>query len=328
MAGKTAPKFLNDLLRFDPSSVRPGRNILLEHPPQYEGDSKGPSLVLDSGSCKHEYLGLPNHCNPPQLDERPQPHTKWMVAAMCKKCRIHLRLRVEYPPEAEPFSPCPTKDSPLHHLRLVDTNPNGVRYLFACSNTACLAFVAVEYAPPVLTQDDLHLLTDGQALDRRHRAVLDNDPDREGVRKASPSDVFFRLKRYVGDSLDEKNARRSFPAWNKRFMEAFGTDCDVLLQRLGFTKEGEGIEGDAKWKLPSPEPACNDLADTPMRNMLEWLVMELQILIDKYCASHATPNPSPRVSYQDAKPDLERTLSAQGCKTGCFVRFEVQADYQ
>lgn len=166
----------------------------------------------------------------------------------------------------------------------------------------------VTYEIPVLTKEDIKLLTDPQALTRRYEHVLEAYPDREGVRQATPGDVFFRLKRYVSDSLVEGNARRSFPARNKRFMEAFGTDCDLLLERLGFRK-GEDGNGEAQWQLPSPKPVDDP---DPLRPMLERLAIELLYLNDEYCASHALPNPS-RPSYQDSKVDFARTLSAQNC---------------
>lgn len=91
-------------------------------------------------------------------------------------------------------------------------------------------------------------------------------------------------------------------------MEAFGTDCDLLLYRMGFRK-AEDANGDDQWTIPSPKSIDNpDL----LRPMLERLVIELQYLIDDYCASHAAPNPS-RPTYRDAKADLARTLSAQDC---------------
>ncbi|KAH0273371.1 cysteine proteinase, partial [Aureobasidium melanogenum] len=89
-------------------------------------------------------------------------------------------------------------------------------------------------------------------------------------------------------------------------MEAFGTDCDLLLERLGFRK-GEDGNGEDQWQLPSPKPVDDP---DPLRPMLERLTVELLYLNDEYCASHALPNPS-RPSYQDSKVDFARTLSAQ-----------------
>lgn len=304
--GKTAPRFLQDLLRLDPQQS--SGNVLLDNPPEYDGQSRPPSLVLDRGSCKHEYITHLDRSNLPQLDERPTQHTRWKVAATCKKCRLYLTLTVHYPPGGC-IMPCPNESFPLHHLRHTSSSQTSPEYTFVCSSESCKAIVDVAYTRPVLSGDDLRLLTDEEALLRRYQEVLNNNPVREGVRQANPSDVYFRLQRYVSDSLDEKHARRSFPAWNKRFMEAFGTDCDEFLERLGFEQDNQDDE--KKWKLPCPKPAYDSLNVDPQRGMLERLIVELQVLIDQYCASHATPNPS-RVPWQQAKTDLERALSAQG----------------
>ncbi|TIA31590.1 cysteine proteinase [Aureobasidium pullulans] len=302
----TAPKFLHDLLRFDPQSIHANRNILIDDPPQYDGKARsGPALVLDRGSCKHEYYSHLERCNLPRLDESAQQDTCWKVAASCKKCRLYLTLSIDYP-ESGCKQPCPNQDYSLHHIRHIETNPSGVGYHFGCSNFGCQALVHVVYEAPVLSKEDVLLLSDGQALSRRHEAVLDNTPDREGVRLANPLDVYIRLKRYVSDSLLESNARRSFPARNKRFMEAFGTECDSLLLRLGFEKAEDG-DGEHQWKLPSPKPVHDS---DPLRLTLERLVLELQYLMDDYCASNAKPNP-PRPSYRDAK-DIDQAYKALG----------------
>lgn len=159
-----------------------------------------------------------------------------------------------------------------------------------------------------MSKEDILVLTDTEALKTRYEHVLEVSPDREGVRRATPLDVFTRFKRYVSDSLNEDNVRRSFPARNKRFMEAFGNDCDLLLYRMGFRK-AEDENGDDQWTIPSPKSV--DHPDS-LRPMLERLVIELQYLMDDYCASHAAPNPS-RPAYRDAKVDIARTLSAQDC---------------
>ncbi|CAD0085713.1 unnamed protein product [Aureobasidium mustum] len=302
--GKTAPKFLQDLLRLDPRSVVPNRNILIDHAPQFDGKARsGPPLVLDRGSCKHEYYSHLGCCNLPRLDESAQQDTCWKVAACCRKCRLYLTLSIDYP-ESGCVQPCPNRDHPLHHLRhtSTDTNPSRISYHFECSNLACQAHVHVTYETPVLSKEDILVLTDPQALTRRYEQVLEATPDREGVRQATPGDVFFRFKRYVSDSLIERNARRSFPARNKRFMEAFGTDCDSILHRIGF-RMGEDEKGEEQWHLPSPKPV--DDPDS-LRPMLERLAIELQYLNDEYCASHALPNPS-RPTYQAAKWILPMT---------------------
>jgi ubiquitin carboxyl-terminal hydrolase 25/28 len=299
---------LQDLLRFDPQAIH-ADNILLVDPPQYDGASKthGPPLVLDKGSCKHEYYTHLDRSSIPQIDEASQQDTHWKVAATCRKCRVYLSLSLNYP-ELGCKSPCPNRAFPLHHFRHEASYLSEDIYHFQCSNPDCQATILITFANPVLSKNEILLLTDEPALKSRYEAVLEATPDRAGVRLASPLDVFSRLKRYVSDSLIEDNARRTFPARNKRFAEAFGTDCDSVLYCLGF-ESGEDDNGEEIWKLPSPKPAHDP---DPLRLQLERLMIEVQFLIDDYCASHAAPNPS-RPNYRNAKVDLERTLSAQGC---------------
>ena len=319
--GKAAPKFLQDLLRLDPQSIVANRNILLDTPPQFDGKARtGPPLVLDRGSCKHEYYTHLDRCNLPRLDESAQQDTRWKVAASCRKCRLYLILSIDYP-ETGCRQPCPNRDFPLHHLRYTPSTSSQASYHSECSNSACQAHVHVAYEKPVLSKEDILVLTDAEALKRRYEHVLEATPDREGVRQATPLDVFTRFKRYVSDSLNDDNVRRSLPARNKRFMEAFGTDCDLLLYRMGFRK-AEDVNGDDQWTIPSPKPI-----DDPdlLRPMLERLVIELQYLMDEYCASHAAPNPS-RPTYRDAKADLARTLSAQDCMTTFSYSIAIHAN--
>lgn len=80
-------------------------------------------------------------------------------------------------------------------------------------------------------------LTDTERLKRAYESMLASQPNREGLKQATPIDVLSRLRKYVKDSLNPEHSRRSFPADNKRFGEAFGVygrDCSTLLTRLGF----------------------------------------------------------------------------------------------
>jgi ubiquitin carboxyl-terminal hydrolase 25 len=83
----------------------------------------------------------------------------------------------------------------------------------------------------------LTLLTTPELLKSRYEALFQEDPNREGIRLATPIDPLHRLQKYVRDSLNIQHNRRQFPANNKRFQEAFGLegqDCADLLRRLGF----------------------------------------------------------------------------------------------
>lgn len=234
--GKTAPKLFQDFLLFDPLKTTPNRNLLADHPPPVgEGPQIGPSI----GSCKHEYTTKSSQSVTPPLDLRPDGTTQYKVATVCKKCRIHADVRIDY---ARSTNPCPNSEYPLHHFQRLkgqsdDQTTDSIRWAWQCSAPQCQASLQICFRRGRLTEKERNLLTDTEQLKRRYEAVLRDDPNRDGVRQATPMEALVRLRKYVKDSLDPKHGRRSFPANNKRFMEAFGVhgeDCRPLIERLGF----------------------------------------------------------------------------------------------
>lgn len=82
--------------------------------------------------------------------------------------------------------------------------------------------------------DSIDLLTNEDKLNRRYRAILDEDPERKDVVITTATDALHRLKRYTDDSLTPTHGKRQFPAHNKKFLGAFGEDCHDFLVDLGF----------------------------------------------------------------------------------------------
>ena len=139
-------------------------------------------------------------------------------------------------------------------------------------------------------------MTDTSKLRARFDAVVQEDPEREGIRLATPVDALTRLRRYIKDALNPEHDKRVFPGNNKRFMEAYGLhggDCRDLLQRLGFrynVREAVYLmdvwgtngpqEDERSWTLPNP-PRIEDRlgADgSDLRELLEDWEMELLAL--------------------------------------------------
>jgi ubiquitin carboxyl-terminal hydrolase 25/28 len=149
---------------------------------------------------------------------------------------------------------------------------------------------------PRISAADRNLLTDTSKLRARFDAVVQEDPEREGIRLATPVDALTRLRRYIKDALSPEHDKRVFPGNNKRFMEAYGLhgwDCRDLLQRLGFRYNvREAVyhtnasiingsqEEEGSWTLPNP-PTIEDRlgADgSGLRELLEDWEMELLAL--------------------------------------------------
>jgi ubiquitin carboxyl-terminal hydrolase 25/28 len=331
--GKTAPKLLADFLQFDPQK-NIGGNILTIHPPPV-GEGQAPTPHRDA--CKHEYTVKSTQSVAPPLDARPEPSSNYKLAVVCKKCRLHVDIRLNYQQATEP---CPTSENQLHHFQradgLDDTSHAHIRYGWQCSNATCQALLTTTFKLPRISAADRNLLTDTSKLRARFDAVVQDGPEREGIRLATPVDALTRLRRYIKDALKPEHDRREFPANNKRFMEAYGLhgqDCRDLLQRLGFRynvreeanhrdiSEAYGPqEEDATWTLPSP-PLVDDRSGadgSSLRELLEDWEIELLALAWRTAEEMNIVNPVAGEGWTTAQRDLERVLGAQGCKSIAF----------
>jgi len=232
--GKTAPKLYQDFLVFDPLNAGKSNVLADFSPPVGEGVQLAPAI----GSCKHDYTTKQSQSITPPLDLRPDGTTHYKLATICKKCRVHAGVRVNY---ARSTNPCPNSEHPLHHFRRVRAEDVGtqerVEFGWQCSAPQCRASLRVTYRPSRIQPEQKDLLTNTELLKRRYEAILQQEPTREGIRQATPLDCLSRLRKYIKDSLKPEHDKRVFPANNKRFMEAFGVhghDCQELLQWLGF----------------------------------------------------------------------------------------------
>ena len=231
--GKLAPKLHQDFLVFDPVKGVP--SVLADFtPPHGEGAQLAPPI----GSCKHEYVTKASQSVPPPLDLRQQDTEIYTLAAVCKKCRLHADVRIDY---SRATNPCPTSDHPLHHFQRVSQYDrkkiDRIQYAWQCSEEECQASLFIIYRKSRLDDEEMHLLQDPELLKSRYDALLKDDPAREGIKLATPMDALSRLRRYIKDSLLPQHSKRQIPANNKRFQEAYGIngeDCGELLEWLGF----------------------------------------------------------------------------------------------
>lgn len=231
--GKTAPKLYRDFLLFDPLKVSHGRNVLVDHPPPV---GEGPQFGYQPGACAHEYATKHAQSILPPLDLRSDGATQFKLAVVCRMCRLHADIYINC---SHSTKPCPNEQYPLHHFQFLSDAPDAqrIKYIWQCSSRACAAHLQITFRQPRLTEKDRDLLCNTDRLRRRYETIKANEPEREGMRLATPIDALTRLRRYIRDSLDANQTRRSIPANNKRFQEAFGWlggDCKELLTRLGF----------------------------------------------------------------------------------------------
>ncbi|KAK5125256.1 hypothetical protein LTR85_000932 [Meristemomyces frigidus] len=316
--GKTAPKILKDFLLFDPLKTAPKRNLLFDHPPPV---GEGQQLAPQIGSCKHEYTTKTSQSVPPPLDLRPDVTTQYKIATLCKKCRVHADVRIDY---ARSNNPCPNSEYPLHHFQRLEQKPDDttrdrIRYAWRCSAQQCQASLEISFRLGRLTTAERDLLTNTEQLKRRYEAVVQENPDREGIRQATPMEALVRLRKYVKDSLNSLHGKRSFPANNKRFMEAFGVygqDCKPLLERLGFKY------AEHEWTLPSPPPLDDrfDADGSSQRELLEDVEVELLSWMFKTSSETGAVNPAATDGWPSADRDVERTLAAQGYQRQATLR--------
>ena len=231
--GKTAPKLYQDFLVFDPVKGVP--SVLADFTPPH---GEGPQLAPLIGSCKHEYVTKATQSVPPPLDLRPDGTTIYRLAAVCKKCRVHADIRIDH---SKATNPCPASDHPLHHFQRVPKYDHKeihlIRYAWECSVGECRATLFIQYRKSRLDDEDIHLVQNPELLKKRYNDLLQDDPEREGIKLATQMDALSRLRRYIKDSLLPQHSKRQIPANNKRFQEAYGingADCGELLERLGF----------------------------------------------------------------------------------------------
>lgn len=238
--GKTAPKLLNDFLCFDPLKCSPTSNCLSDYtPPVGEGQQLGPGIA----SCKHEYTTKREQSLTPPLDVRPDGGSEYKVAVVCRKCRIHADVYIAYPDASDP---CPNGEFPLHHFQRHGAGDfkgsDRIVYGWQCSAPQCRAWLRITFRTSRISPAERDLLTNTEALKSRFKDEVEDNPEREGIKQATPMDALGRLRKYITDSLNPEQEKRSFPANNKRFQEAFGMrgrvhSCERLLEKLGFTYE-------------------------------------------------------------------------------------------
>lgn len=208
--------------------------------------------LLPDGSCQHSFVTKPRQSLPPGQDERPTRDSIYKVSALCRYCRIHVQLKVDYTIRWEE-RPCPNADNPLHHLLSSPWRESVARndwisknwnsqaqiYVFECSSPTCSAAVTVQIKPPVLDDQDVRTLIDKDLLKQRtDEAFRTNAGHVEGMKYPTPMDVLVDLRQYLRNAWTRDP--RSIAIDNRRFIVRFGPGgnaCRDILEKLKFKQE-------------------------------------------------------------------------------------------
>ncbi|KAF2717641.1 cysteine proteinase [Polychaeton citri CBS 116435] len=322
--GKTAPRLAHDFKLFDPLNaevkILSDQTILAtDHP------SRNPH----PRACRHDYAIKHGQSTLPPEDLRSRDAVEpFKAAVVCKKCRIHAEVVIDL---VGALDPCPNSDFPVHHFQRTPgddvESQTLLRYVWRCSGPACNAVLWIDYRMPRLDEEAVRLLTQTDVLNARFHDIMKRDPERDGMRQATPMDVLTRLRRYMHDASKPEHSKREFPANNKRFMEAFGyngADCRYVLENIGFKYAMTG-DGNSTWTLPDPGK------NGELFTALEDYDYEIRALMDKRARQSTEVNPAAELGWPSAIKDIDRVLGTQGCKyqhtQPCFAGLGALSDF-
>lgn len=248
-----------------------GRNTLTTGPPAE--DAGGSAIpVLPEDSCAHQFVTTLEPDNVlPQQDTRPGPTSVYELQTACRKCRLHVQLHIEYRDghrqTGGDFFACPNQEYPLHHFQHISEQRAGPKYyagapseraavprdaafVFRCSARQCLAKLTIATRCPRLSDSFIRLITDPSLLQARVQSAMELDPSRGDLAYTVPASNYDLLCIFLTHSLDPNRERKTIKSANRRFLTTFGSDCNELLQSLGFVVEND--EDGVAWALPDP----------------------------------------------------------------------------
>lgn len=247
--GKTAPRFIEDLLSYCPDKLPPsGHNVLTDTPPKFFPKQQAKVTVVGRGACRHKFMLKKEQSVLSKTTAEPDTLTVYKVATFCQDCRWHLDLSVDYRNGLPSGRSCPNEDYPLHHLQylpartIIDRSrgpDHGTeQHYFQCSYAACAVKVTAKLAPPRMTPDFLQLFTE-EALEQRSELAIKLDPIRfKDHKKYGPYDALSTLQKYIHDALHTDDPTKArFSETNRVYFLNLGPSCTALMERVGFTLE-------------------------------------------------------------------------------------------
>ncbi|KAM5479979.1 ubiquitin-specific protease ubp2 [Microsporum audouinii] len=284
--GKTAPRFIQDVLHHDPASpTRPKFNRLKDLPPVFYDESAYVDQT-DPEACVHRFITKPQQSVLPSSESPRISGARYKVSSICQKCRLHLELGVMFKNQLA------CKPGTVHHLSYshkesLDRLRNSVKpagqtqevYVYTCAQTGCSASVHLKLLTPLLKPEWVDLLTDEDTLKKRVDDALAQEPERlEGIGRPTPLTVLTHLKTYIDNALHDEQRNRSINMANKKFTVCFGTgggSCKQLFEYLGF-KTAED-----RWEPPRPNTKALRPYTDPLNIFLDNISYELLALISQ-----------------------------------------------
>ena len=126
---------------------------------------------------------------------------------------------------------------------------------FDCSGELCNLCVDIRIIPPRLTPAMCSLLLDPAKVMARGKREIEDDPERyAGLSPVRPLQALNFLRTYIKDakhsSENSPENLRQIAKRNKKYMLAFGNDCDELFKALYFTPHEERADPDVSQILP------------------------------------------------------------------------------
>ena len=247
MAGKLAPRLVQDIVSYNPQKLDHGTFDVLSEVPFHDLSEEDGNPPLPDISCQHHWIKKPNQTL--VSTNEATSHDTWSLRSFCLKCRCHLEINVDYVQEATHLRPCPTVDRPLHHLVYASpTHPSASSFdnekpspwsprWYSCSSTSCGLRIGVQFKPPRLINEWVVLLTDRHIITGRAEKAIAGDPEKfQGHAPPTPGNVLETLCRLVNKASAQTDTK-SVPRDSKGFLLNLGEPCAEILKFLGFTAD-------------------------------------------------------------------------------------------
>jgi ubiquitin carboxyl-terminal hydrolase 25/28 len=258
--GKTAPRFIRDLLDYDPRRARQeGKNfnVFTDPAPIYRKNGKLLPLRMLPQDCQHRLFRKELQTVIPLVDQKPSTSSQYISSSYCAHCLYHFDVVIDYTRRPGRETPCELGTYfPLHHLQHCQTRKGTAgekekrfdkyedykeAHTFACSAPNCPALVDVRISPPRLSKEYLSLLWDPAKVSRRGQKAIQEQPDRyQNAHPLHPSEVMTVMRTYLCDALNKSPTdKKRIAIRNKKFLLAFSDECDAVFEYLDFERETE-----------------------------------------------------------------------------------------